>query len=268
MKKNKLKSVLFVIFNIFLIVALVLGLYYGLYKLRLIALPEFLQWLIADDSQKEITVIPGDDGVIYDSIMNEGNEFVEVKTGLTIDNVRLLIENIKNDVNYYWEGDLTLFSNGESLKTKSIIRYYNGLYRVEVYDKNGFLQKIAAENNTVLTEKVYNSYDGIYKTKNYPTKSMSLYAEAGVPDINKFLEADNTRNVSYSLIESDFGTLICLEFDYSIESYTQREIYFVSLDYGICVRAETYENGELVYLCESKTLKALTEPSDNLFTIE
>lgn len=270
MSENKLKNIFSIIFNIILVLALVLGLYYGMYRLKLVTLPQFLESLFQSGKDiNQITVIPGDDGEIYQSLKRkESTQTVSIKTNLSHDNIKQLLKNISENTHYYWEAKVTLYSSGKQLQTKSIIRRYESNFRIENYNSAGTLLKAAADNKTTLTEKTFNPTTRSYSIKNYPTGSMSMFLLAGVPDTNSFLEYGDSENALFSLIESDLGTLLCLEFEKAYKQNTQKELYFISLDYGITVRAETYENDALVYLCETTALKDLSNPPQDLFVIE
>ncbi len=270
MKESKLQNILFILFNIVLAIALVLGLYVGLYKLRLVSLPQFLENIINhEQSNNNKVVIPGDDGKIYESLKNNQNSStVSVQTNLTKDNIKQLLSGISTNTNYYWEANVKLFSGKDSLSTKLIVRHHNGLFRVESYDKQGRLIKLAADNKKELKEKIYDLQSEKYTIKSYATGSMSLFAEAGVPDIKSFIDYGDSEKSVFSLINSDLGTLLSLEFENNYKGYTHRELYFISLDYGIPVRAETYENDKLIYLCETTALTSLEAPSEDVFTIK
>jgi|GEM_PF-3224042 len=259
--KEKFLNGIYIAINVLIIAAVIFVVLFGLWKLKLITPPEMLtKFLQLEDGGKQ-TVLPGDKGKIYDSLKSRKKvKGIEVYPNITHDNLKAMIENIKPENNYYWETMTTVFSKKESIKSKNIIRFYKGSYRIELYDSKNKLTKLIADNKT---STVVENAEGASQT--FPSGTLSLASQAGVAEMSKFLTLPQDASYHFTLVESDFGDLLNLTFDYSYETYTQKEIYWISLDYGLVVRAETYENGELAYLLETEKLSPLPTPSDSLF---
>ena len=47
-----------------------------------------------------------------------------------------------------------------------------------------------------------------------------------------------------------------------------RDVYEISLEYGVCLAAFSYENGELVYSLKTESFVVLDSLSDTLFAID
>lgn len=192
-------------------------------------------------------VLPGDDEKIFSSLNGESIPSVAVFPDIPAKRVKELLSAVKTPESFCWYYTHTLNSSRISQKEFGIARFDVDTYKIEVYDNSSQLKKTVLEDNGTV---VINT-DG--NSKEFVSFFTDPFKEAGVPSLSDFLKTD-TLNMTYSLVESEYGSLIYAQFVSTKGPYMQTEQYYISLDYGIVVRADCYENGILVYHLETNAL--------------
>lgn len=252
---NKFRNALFSALNILVIVVLLLGIMIGLRSIGIFRFPNFVENFLSKESAKE-NVLPNDDGKIYDALkkgQSDGN--VTVTAELNPQNVRKMLEGVKPKDSYYQEVNTTLYDNSNSVTTKAVVRKSAGKYSVKLYNSEGTLKKEIDELESATQIKVYSSANR-FDTVEVPTGSFDMSGESGVVITHEnFLNSENELEAAdYSMAQSPFGTIMQITFNTSLENYTQTEVYWLSLDYGIVTRCECYEGENLVYKLETIAL--------------
>ena len=269
--KERVKRAAFVAGNVLAVAALILGILYGLWRIGVWKIPDFITelWRGPDDT---ITVIPGDEGKIYEALMGNGtDETIQITPDLNQDNINALIEEMKVRRQFYCEAQSTLYAGDGRLTNHLVIRYHDGSYRIEQSDDSGRLIKVVADNGKTATVRNLDSH-GNSKTAEFPSGTVDLFAQAGMPNGKEFLDlpeaqpsAQDARR-TFTLIESEeYGNLLYLAYERTKGDYSQYEVCYYSLDYGIAVRYESYENGVMTYLYEIVSLSDLSQISEDLF---
>jgi hypothetical protein len=196
------------------------------------------------------TVLPGDDEKIYNSLRNEQYDTISVYPDISFDTVKELISDVEMPESYYWYFKSTIYSSKKSRSYEGIMKFDKGNYRIELYSDSGDLEKTVIEDSGIISVQTYSGNANIAE---FSASSTTVFAEAGVPSASAFIESDG-EIYSYSLIESEYGTLLYAEFESKKDNFSQTEQYYISLDYGIVVRADCYENGVLVYSLKTASL--------------
>lgn len=206
----------------------------------------------SDKNDISHTVLPGDGDVIYESLHDAPRESVCLFPDVTHETVKELIANVDSPSSYCWYYTSTLYSSRKDMSRHGILIRNDGKYKIEQYDANNRLVRTVTLENGSLT------VDADGSRSEFSPEQTSLFAEAGVPDANTFLTSSG-EEFNYTLVESDYGTLLYAEFVSAKDGYEQTETYYISLDYGIVVRADCYENGTLIYSLETNALYELED---------
>lgn len=209
-----------------------------------------------DDSGSH-TVLPGDGNSFYDSLHDTPSESVRLFPDITHERVKELLSAVVPPERYCWYYTTTLCSSAKNLTRNGILIYGGGDCKIEVYNEGSILYKtVSLRGGSLFTEQ-----NGV--ETELPSDKNSVFTEAGVVSLSSFLE-DSGEDFSYTLAESDYGTLLFASFAVEKGSYRQTQEYYISLDYGIVVRADCYENDTLIYHLETNALYELSDSAEQL----
>ncbi len=207
---------------------------------------------IKNESSEDKTVLPGDDEKIYESIRGNVHDTVNIVPGITHDTVKEMLSTLEVPNAFCWYYDSTVYSSKKSSTVSGILKLDNENYRIELYSADGTLSKtIIGESESVT---VQNNIHGTLSEFN--SESTDMFSEAGVPDVSMF-STDAGTGFEYTLVTSEYGTLLYAEFETAKDGYSQSEQYYISLDYGIVIRADCYENDNIVYSLSTTALYEL-----------
>lgn len=255
---DKLKNMLFGALNFLVVVLLLCGIVFGLNKIGVFSFSDFFRELFGLP-ERQVNVLPHDDGKIYQSLSDgKSGEDVTVKVSLTPENVKSLLESVTLADDYYQEAQYTVFAeNSQSIRRKAVIRRTDALTSISLYDEAGTLfKRIEQLEKGVRVTNI--SSDGNETWSEFPDGSISAEQESGVIMTHAdFLDGNLSSQFdesSYSVAYSSYGTVMLITFEKSDEKYKRTQKYWLSLDYGVVVRAECYENDSLVYLLETLSL--------------
>lgn len=198
------------------------------------------------------TVLPGDEEKIYQSISGVSNDSVKLVPDITHEQVKEMLNTLSPPSSFCWYYTHTLYSSKKSNTTTGILKIDGGNYRIETYNTDGFLMKsIIGEGDGISV--LNNTYGTVSE---FSSESTSVFIEAGVPDIEKFA-SDSGTDFDYTLVNSIYGTLLFARFESEINGYSQTEEYYISLDYGIVIKADCFENGNVIYSLATTALYEL-----------
>lgn len=192
-------------------------------------------------------VLPGDDEKIFSSLNGKPNESVTVFPDIPAEKVKELLRDIEIPESFCWYYTHTLNSSRTFVKESGIARFDVDSYKIEVYDESSHLKKTVIEDNSIVSVDINGN------SKEFSSLFTDAFKEAGVPSLSDFLHSDSL-DLKYSLVESEYGSLLYAEFVSHKNGYSQVEQYYISLDYGIIVRADCFENGILIYNLETNAL--------------
>lgn len=205
-----------------------------------------------DEETNELHRLPGSDEKIYESINNRNTEFVSVYPSLDHNNVKTLLSSAVRPEKFYWEFNKTIISSQKERVTKGSVKFEGDNYRMELYSaSNNNLEKtVIRQNDTVTVQTYLNTRSSVAE---FPSSSTTVFVEAGVPDMIDFL-SDEGEEFAYSLHESEYGKILYAEFSKEKDGYLQQKNYYICLDFGIVLKADCFENGNLVYSINTTSL--------------
>lgn len=195
-------------------------------------------------------VLPGDDEKIIASLNGEKIEGITVFPEISHDKVKLLLKDVSLRESFCWYFKSTLYSSKKSVTEHGTVKFDSGNYRIELFDAAMSLKKTIIQENDVVFVRTDT------ESSEFSAMFTNVFNEAGVPGVSDFVSSGEQDYV-FTLIESDYGTLLFAEFINSKNEYSIKEQYYISLDFGIVVRADCYENERLVYSLETTALYEL-----------
>ncbi len=202
--------------------------------------------------------ISGDDPVLQ----SPSPDYVAVKPQVTVENVRQVLRDIPRPEHLLWETAVTLHSGDAVLTRTGICRYRGDLFRVELYDGSGEALMVCAggpEGVTLRDERYSGMTQLAYSEQTTPE------ALLGMAPLFFLTEAPEGTVTDARLVEYGDGWAVYAEFQ--TEELSQTEKYWVSLEYGVVLKAEAYHDGELVYEAGTTKLEK-TESSADLFSLK
>lgn len=199
------------------------------------------------------TVLPGDDGEIYASLHSGEQNSVTVYPDISKDSViALLNESLNQQSDYTWYYKSTLISRDNAVSENGIFKCTDGTYRVDIFDGYNSLLKSVQDDGDIISVQLFNNISG-QGERDYSSDSISIFEEIGVPAVEDFINSDDSQ-FDYSFVDSDYGKLLYAAFTTTSGSYSQLQEYYISLDFGLVVRADCYENEIPVYMLETVSL--------------
>ena len=223
-----------------------------MYNNGLLSLPGFITSLLGKPGDKTVTVLPGDDGAVYDALMhNETAEGVSVYRDLTDADAAGFFTELQPVDEYSLFNRVTLYEGNKSITYRNKIWRQGPRYRIEVYDeKNNPYKTIICDGvNVYLT--LHTDHSDMMRV--FPAGGeFTLEQQAGMPSIEDARAAlgdgggEDIDNVSVSLVRTPEASVYHVEYDYM--RLLLHEQLYISLEYGFIVRAETTEtSGQLTY---------------------
>ncbi len=197
------------------------------------------------EDSDELHRLPGSDEKIYESISDNKTDSVSIYPSLGHDSVKLLLSSAVRPEKFYWEFNKTVISSQKERIIKGSVKFEGDNYRMELYSAaNNDLEKTVIRQNDTITIQTYLDFQSSVAT--FSADTTSVFIEAGVPDITDFL-SDEGKEFAYSLHESEYGKILYAEFSKEKDGYSQLKNYYISLDFGIVLKADCFENGNLIY---------------------
>ncbi len=194
-----------------------------------------------------------DDDIIHETIKEHPSDSYQIYPKITHENVKELLSKVQTPDNFCWYFRSSLYSDIGILSENGILLADGDNYKIEIYSKDNILDRsIIKEGNYVSVSTEANKYE----PQTYSSTEFSLFSEAGVPDPSTFLE-NISDQFTYSITDSEYGSLIYCSFQQALGSYSQKEEYYISLEYGIVIKASCYENEKLIYSLETTALYEL-----------
>ncbi|MBE6570727.1 MAG: hypothetical protein E7656_00570 [Ruminococcaceae bacterium] len=200
--------------------------------------------------------LPGNNEKIYESLESEKNKDLHVYPAVSHETVKELLSSLETPDIYYWYFNSTIISSEKERTTNGILKYNNGTYMIENYSNSpeSKLEKTIVLQDDIVSVQTHDRQQ--MSVAEFSAKTTSAFIEAGVPDISTFIN-DSGADFRYSMHDSEYGKMIYAEFELEKDGYSQEQRYYISLDFGIVIKAECYENYSLVYALNTITLYEL-----------
>ncbi len=233
--------------NVLIVAIVLVGIVAGLNIIGVYDLPDWAEKILGTAEENN------DSGMEDDSIAYGFVDYDEKGTAPaegakpSFANARQLLSAITPDSDYVQELRITYNSAGEIFGERMTVICENGLYQINTADNYGRLVKHVKEDGENIN--VIHVVDGEFEQYSIPRGNVSIWEECGVLLTSEnFLESDyELESDDFYITDSEFDACAVIEFESSLDGYVQREIYQISLDFGVVVAASCFENGEEIY---------------------
>ncbi len=247
------------VIEILIVLAVVFGIVAGLDFIGIFNFSGLFGWNPSDGSDS-VHVLPYDDGSIYNALSEgKSSDTVSVVSDLSRESLEDMLLEVSTAEAYYQELDVTVYDgDGKSLTTKATVSLEDGNYDVSLYSSSGARYKRVTENGDSVQISAYDNKGKESKTT-LSKGGFDIQADTGIIMTHDRFFSENTsfgeNESEFSVAYSNFGSVLMFEFYTTLDDYSQTERYWLSLDYGVVIRAECYEEDNLVYLLETISLK-------------
>ncbi len=246
-----------IVANAVLVLALLFAIMIGLNKIGVYELPNFVERIIGTSEVVDSGQDVGDTNV-YSTVNYKVSDSASEEISLNSNNIKNLVMNITPAENYRQSIYVVNYSDDAEKNEKMSIVCKGGYYDIIVMDSDGHLIKNVSESDTKTSVTVL-STDGVLENFEVDKGSFSVWEEVGIIlNSNNFISSDyELAETDFMVQYGDFGAEAIFEFVTDFQNYSQREIYTLSLDYGIVISAECYEEDVLVYSMKTSSLEFL-----------
>ncbi len=174
------------------------------------------------------------------------------------ENARAIIASIKKPENMFWSCKRTLYSGASTTTRIGIYRKRGSKFRAEVQSAAGETLRTVIFNGSRVYSKVSS---GASRTASY-SEQYKPEAVMGFTDLDYFLNAPASAVTLAEIRIVDSKTCLYVEYDQS--EVGQKDSYYISLHYGVILKAETKSGGEVVYSAETLSVSD-AEQADSFF---
>lgn len=254
---EKLKDAIFAFLNVFVIVALLIFILAGLMHIGIIEPPKFVSELFGlDDDDSDDSSSQGG----FDGIGSETPSYSFDYITLDSENVKKMLYSVTPADSYLMEYTYTLYSSSGSVTSKICIVKQSDFYCAFYLSANGTPYRQIVRNDTATT---VNTLDhGVLSTVSYPSGSIDFSSEIGSLLTHRdFFTATDDPGYTFKLTSGEYGSALAIDFTSTMNDYSQKQSYLLSLDYGVVTHAECFENDSLIYSLSASYLSKNLTPS-------
>lgn len=264
--KSGFKKAKSLILQILLLLVLFFVAYILLGRAKLIKLPHFIEDLFPTE-HNEAPELSGDGQEIFEYIAAPGNsaEFQSYPE-ITVENMNTLLNALEPHQNFYWESISETFSSDSSVKINCKSRISGKKYNVEILDNNNNTTKkyVSDGVNTVIS----GFSSGNTASSVYSSGIFDFYSDAALISIDYFKDTDFTKgSCEIHHVKNEQYNLVSVVYTYDRNGITVKNNYGISLDFGVVLFAECFENDIPVFKQSTVSIYPLTSLDDKLFTI-
>lgn len=238
----------------------------GLRQANLIRFPEFIENIISPSANSGSDYV-GTGFEIFEHLSDDYDDVQNVflpKIG--INNLRAMLSSLETYENFYWECNSEVYSDTGSSVKECKLRVSEDRYNLEIFDVYGNVLKKYISNGVKTSISDYRSGIG---SKMYQNGIFDFYSDASIISVDYFEDNVFTEdNCKIQLIEKDAFNLVSLIHTYERNGTDIRNHYMISLDYGVVLFAQCYENDSLVYNFTTNSIHPLAGLEDELFTVD
>lgn len=275
LRRERRMTVISVASLIVFVLALLCAGVFMMARVGLMPLPSFLEEWLSRTGRDEIAVLPDDDGRIYAALQNQSPENGEIAVtrdlhpeevrSLLLSNTPLEEYTVVNRVSVY----------GGHMKNTVVNKIWRSgsRYRLESYEANDTLLRVIVCDGERIRLTEYSSKSEAVSAYFDAGDAFSLESQAGMPDLAAIYailgsaEDSGAARLSVSLARRADANVYQITYGYADSDQTE-EIY-LSLEYGMIVRAASYMGQDQLYLLETTSMTpALTDcDADTVFNI-
>ncbi len=267
LQKNKKSNKKIIIAAIILSMAVIAAFFAVMFGFGLITPPNFLAGIFGANPNESI--LPGDDGKIYDAIKN-GTKYdtISITYDLTSEDKYDILNRTKEaEVYTFFCNTLNRDGDTELSRQHKIWREHDK-YRIESYEKGKLVRRIICDGRDI----EINSYiEGNLVSSNLYglTDEFSIADQAGTVALSDFISNPYEESFAASIIRTESSSLWYAELIRS--DIPQKENIYLSLEFGITVNCEVFYDGELTYKLTTDLISPEIEGFDgnveNIFSI-
>lgn len=235
-------------------------------RAKLIKLPHFIEQLFPKESS-ESHELSGNGQEIFEYIAGpEDSAEFDSYPEITVENMNTLLNTLQPHENFYWETVSETFSTGSSAKINCKSRISGKKYNVEILDGNNNITKkyVSDGVNTV----IFGYSSGYSDSSVYSSGIFDFYSDAALISVDYFKDTDFTESsCEIHHVKTEQYSLVTVEYTYDRNGITVKNRYGISLDYGVVLFADCFENDIPVFKQSTVSIYPLTSLDDKLFTI-
>lgn len=196
---------------------------------------------VIDFSEKKEndTVLPGDGGRFEEALRKGSTDTVKVTYDLHGEDLESLLRNNPPITSYYLANTFSRFADGKTLTGSNRIWRDGEKFRVQTYSENELIRTVICDGFTVSVQENGSVYEF------QPSEHFDVESFASMPRSRDFLDSSDVTDLSITLFRDESDTLAHISF--VDRRFGQIERLFLSIEYGIVLRAETYLNAQILY---------------------
>lgn len=253
-------------FQILILLVLFIVVFILLRFANLIRFPSFIEKLFESDTEIK-TELPTDKQDALQYIDHSVNlpELSSYPT-ISIEKMNILLNSLEPQENFYWESRSETFSSAGSVIKNCKSRLSGSKYNVEFFDPQGriTMRQVCDGEKTIIT-KVAN---GESDSSVFSSGIFDFYSVAGLISIDYFKDKDFSNGTcEIHRIQNDQSNLLSLNYSYDRNGVTVKHNFKISLDFGVVLFAEIFENDIPVFKQSTTSIYPLTSLDDKLFSI-
>lgn len=264
---NRLKKARSLVFQIIILLILFSIAFLLLARANLIQLPGFIQNLI--NKETEITTeTTGNNRDIFEYINNTPDNSSELGNypTITVDNMNKLLNSLSPHSNFYWESISETYFDDEVITKNCRSRISGDRYNVEILDKDGNITRKYISDGTKTSITRYNGHN--IDTSSYSTGIFDFYSDTGLISIDYFKDTDFSAGAcEIRLVENQQYNLVSVVYTYERNGVTVKNDYGISLDYGVVLFAQCFENDIPVFKQTTALIYPLKSLDDKMFSV-
>ena len=238
-----------------------------LVRAELISLPNFLQGIFGND-EEIASETKHDDQEIFNFIGSAPDTETEFSDypQISAENMNTLLNSLSAHKNFYWESVSKTFSSKAVVTKDCRSRISGDKYNVEILNEDGNVTKkfISNGKKTLITKY----YQGSSESSLYEAGIFDFYSDAGLISVDYFKDADfSDGNCEIRLVENDQYNLVSVVHTYERNGVTVKNSYGISLDFGVVLFAECFENDVPVFEQTTLSIYPVSSLDDKLFAV-
>ena len=265
--KKRFSNIRSLLLQMAVVILLFLVALYGLWRVGLVSLPSFLEELLTTDKADTQPYV-NESYTLFEYVRDaDETETDVVYPVLSAENLTLLLSELAPYETYFWSCETTVYGAGYERSAEINARISGSKYHVETSDASNNTRKVYICDGEKTSVTVYRGPQT--ESTVYARGLQDFYSDAGLVSVASFADADFPNgNCDIRTIENNGYRLVSIVYEQMRGNVTVRNQYMLSLDYGIVLFAECYENDKPVYTMKTTSVYPLTTFDEELFRVE
>lgn len=265
--KKRFSNIRSLLLQMAVVILLFLVALYGLWRVGLVSLPGFLENLLKTESTEQQPYV-NESYTLFEYVRDKAEPETEnLYPSLTPENLSLLLNELTPYETYFWSCETTVYGAEYQRSTEINARISGSKYHVETSDAANNTRKVYISDGEKTSVTAYRGQQP--ESTVYARGLQDFYSDAGLVSVASFADADFPNgNCDIRSIENNGYRLVSIVYEQDRNGVTVRNQYMLSLDYGIVLFAECFENGKPVYTMKTTSVYPLTTFDEELFRVE